>query len=200
MYSGLSTAQKLPWGRYLTLRSYFSPTSVMVSTSTVLLVEQQCITVFPVDRQHWITVHFFASKKSVLLRNAPVCHSFRSFRFAYDSSSAVYKDIDLQRIRNAEFDEPPDNCPVCLLKEQRGTEMYGQKLKAGVAWHGVNYHIYDFVMIKAEQGPCHIGHIINIRFPQNYRSHDLPIVTVKLMGRICTIKTRPRDVIKDEAS
>lgn len=143
-------------------------------------------------------MHFFASKKSVIIRSASVCHSFRLFRFAYDSGSAVFKDIDLQRIRYAECDEPPDNCPVCLLKEQRGTETYSQKLNAGVGWHGVNYHIYDFVMIKAEQGPCHIGHIIDIRFPQNYRSHDLPVVTVKLMGRISTIKTRPRDVIKDE--
>lgn len=200
MSSGLNTAQKLLWGRYPIPRSCSSLTFVMASTLIVLLVEQWCTCASPADRQHWITIHFFASKKFVPLRNASVGHSFCPFRFAYDSSSAVYKDIDFQRIRYAECDEPPDNCPVCLLKEQRASETYGQRLNTGVGWHGVNYHIYDFVMIKAEQGPCHIGHIVDIRFPQNYRSHDLPVITVKLMGRICAIKTRPRDVMKDEVA
>lgn len=197
MFSGLSIVQKLPWGRYPILKSYFSLTSAIVSISTASLAKQQYTTVLPVDHRHWITKHSFTSKESVTLRNASVRYSCYSLRFAYDSGSAVYRDIDWQRIRYAECDEPPDNCPVCLLKEQRGTETCAQKLKAGVGWHGMNYHIYDFVTIKAEQGPCHIGHIIDIRFPQ-YRNRDLPTVTVKLLGRICTIKMRPRDVIKDE--
>jgi DNA (cytosine-5)-methyltransferase 1 len=115
------------------------------------------------------------------------------FRFAYDSNSATIKDIDIQRTRLVESEEPPDNCPVCLLAEQRDQEEDARKLPFGVAWHGVNYHIHDFAMIKAEQGPCHIGHIVHIRF----RTKSGPVVTVKLLGRISTFNITP-DITKDD--
>jgi len=89
--------------------------------------------------------------------------------------------------------QPPDNCPVCLLSEQRDQEEDPRILSSGVAWHGVNYHKYDFAMTKADQGPCHIGYIVDI-----LRTKSGPIVKVKLLGRISTIKSRPEDVAKDE--
>jgi DNA (cytosine-5)-methyltransferase 1 len=95
-----------------------------------------------------------------------------------------------------ESEQPPENCPVCQLTEQRDREEDARELSSGVAWHGINYHIHDFVMIKAEQGPCHIGHIVRIRF----RTKSGPIVTVNLMGRISTLTTRPQNVNKDEVS
>jgi hypothetical protein len=49
-------------------------------------------------------------------------------------------------------------------------------------------------MIKAEQGPCHIGRIVHIRS----RKKSGPVVTVKLLGRISTLKSRPEGVTKDE--
>lgn len=119
-----------------------------------------------------------------------------SIRFVYDSNSATYKDIDIERMRLVEWEQPPENCPVCLLAVQRDQEEDPRKLSSGVAWHGINYHIHDFVMIKAEKGPCHIGHIVHIRF----RTKSGPIVTVKLLGRISTLKTRPQNVTKDEVS
>jgi len=51
-----------------------------------------------------------------------------------------------------ESEQPPENCPVCQLTEQRDREEDARELSSGVAWHGMNYHIHDFVMIKAEQG------------------------------------------------
>jgi DNA (cytosine-5)-methyltransferase 1 len=117
-------------------------------------------------------------------------------RFVYDSNSATYKDVDTQRTHLAESEQAPENCPVCLLTEQRDREEDACQLSSGVAWHGINYHIHDFAMIKADQGPCHIGHIVHIRF----RTKSGPIVTVHLLGRISTLKSRPRNVTKDEVS
>jgi DNA (cytosine-5)-methyltransferase 1 len=94
----------------------------------------------------------------------------------------------------AESTKPPDNCPVCLLSAQRDREEDARLLSSGIAWHGVNYHIHDFAMTKAERGPCYIGQIIHIRF----RTKFGPIVKVKLLGRVGSIKARPEDVTKDE--
>ena len=104
----------------------------------------------------------------------------------------------MQRIRSAESDEPPNNCSVCLLLEQRNAEKVDRRLKTGVAWHGVNYHIHDFVLIKAELGPCHIGQITHIQFSSKSRSHELAVITAKLLGRICTIGALPSDIERDE--
>jgi DNA (cytosine-5)-methyltransferase 1 len=117
-------------------------------------------------------------------------------RFAYDSTSATYTDINARRTHLAESEAPPENCPVCILTEQRDREEDARPLSSGVAWHGVNYHIHDFAMIKSVQGPCDIGHITHIRF----RTRAGPIVTVKLVGRISTLKICPDGVTKHEAS
>jgi DNA (cytosine-5)-methyltransferase 1 len=99
-------------------------------------------------------------------------------------------------MRLMEDEQPPENCPVCLLAEQRDQEEDAHELPSGIAWHGVNYHIHDFVMIKADQGPCQIGHIVRVR----YRTKSGPLVTFKLLGRISTLKVRPDNVTKNEVS
>jgi DNA (cytosine-5)-methyltransferase 1 len=101
----------------------------------------------------------------------------------------------------AESDRPPDNCPVCLLHEQRDQESYGRKLLDGVAYDGQSYHLDDFVLFRAESGPAHIGYITNILFPVKATSRAPTVVTVKRVGRVSDlVGVLPSSVIKDEVS
>lgn len=119
-------------------------------------------------------------------------------RLVYDSHSGTFLDVDTEQMSLADSEEPPNNCPVCLLGEQRNSEELPQQLQTGVAWHAVNYHIHDFVMIKAVDGPCQVGHIIRIQFPESSRLEDKPFATVNLLGRIGNVKGRPRELMRDE--
>src|ERR1700683_3095015 len=147
MSNGSNTAPKRPWEKYRTLKSCFSLTSVMDSISIASSVRLQCTTttLFRVLRQQCLITIFIASKKHVVSNCTCL---ILPIRFIYDSNSATYMDIDTQRTHLVESEQPPDNCPVCLLTEQRDQEEDPRKLSSGVAWHGTNYHIHDFAMIK----------------------------------------------------
>lgn len=95
--------------------------------------------------------------------------------------------------------EPPHDCPVCALEEERTQQESCCRIKAGIAWHGMNYHYHDFVMIKADKGPCRLGQICAIVSPKS-RQRGLPTIGVKLMGRVSTLNNRPANVVKDEVS
>jgi DNA (cytosine-5)-methyltransferase 1 len=109
---------------------------------------------------------------------------------------ATYTDVDKHGIEAAGSGEPPNNCPICLAVEQRDSEACDRNLRTGVAYRGVNYHVYDFALIRANDGPCQVGHITDIRFPQGSLS---PNVIVKLLGRVNNLSgLLPPNVIKDE--
>jgi DNA (cytosine-5)-methyltransferase 1 len=103
-------------------------------------------------------------------------------------------------MRTAECDQPPDNCPVCLLVEHKAEESYVRRLPRGVAFQGRTYHLSDFVLIRAEKGPCTIGYITNFKYPGKAQRQTMAIVTVRLLGRINGIGVLPGDVLKDEVS
>ena len=95
--------------------------------------------------------------------------------------------------------DPPNNCPVCLLVQQQ--ESYVSRLPNGLVYLGINFHIHDFVLIQADKGPSHVGHIMDIRFPgKSYRRRS-PKITVKLLGRISSLgRALPLNIVKDEVS
>ena len=115
-------------------------------------------------------------------------------RFMYNSKTASIENVDHQASLAVESHPPPDNCSVCLLQEQRNLDEVSMVLQGGVAWHGNSYHVHDFVMLKADKGPCHIGQIKSINVPDRVPS----TISVRLLGRICTMEARPEDVDKDE--
>ena len=102
--------------------------------------------------------------------------------------------MDRQTSLAIESHPPPDNCSVCLLQEQRSLDEVSMVLQGGVAWHGASYHVHDFVMLKANKGPCHIGQIKSINVPDRATA----IISVRLLGRVSTMETRPESVDKDE--
>jgi DNA (cytosine-5)-methyltransferase 1 len=122
-------------------------------------------------------------------------------RFVYDSVTSAFTDVDRQRIEAAKNEGPPHNCSVCLLVEQRDQESFGCRLPTGVAYHGINFHIYDFALIRADEGPCHVGHIIDITFPRKFQRHQSTKITVRLLGRVSRLGgVAPRTIVKDEVS
>lgn len=115
----------------------------------------------------------------------------------YERESATFRDIDEERV-NLLSEEPPHNCPVCALDEERSLEMEARVIESGngVAWRGTNYHRHDFVMIKADRGPCLLGQISDIKQPKHRR--DLPFLLVKPLGRTSALRCRPTHAAKDE--
>jgi len=81
--------------------------------------------------------------------------------------------------------------------EKREDELIPQKIPHGVAWKGVKYHVHDTIMIRAEEGPCHIGQIFRINFSQS-DDQDSLFVRVRLFGRIDKLGLRPASELKDE--
>lgn len=64
---------------------------------------------------------------------------------------------------------------------------------------GQQYHVYDFVLIRTDRGPCDIGYIVDIKFPK--RDTEVPAMECRRVGRIRDLaKILPADVIKDEVS
>ncbi|KIL00792.1 hypothetical protein PAXRUDRAFT_29521 [Paxillus rubicundulus Ve08.2h10] len=119
------------------------------------------------------------------------------YRYIWDDDLGVFKDIDMEALMSAQNEPPPHNCHVCDLGERFDEDMQAETIRGGVRWHRVNYHIDDFVLIKADEGPCHIGHIISFNPRDRHGNNDFT-VTVKLFGRIDMLGNRPVSTMKDE--
>ena len=106
--------------------------------------------------------------------------------------------MDIKRLTLAAVQEPPNNCAVCLLNEQRDHEKETRELKDehgnkhGVAFAGVEYHLEDFVLYRAETGPANIGYVTKIQVPNES-------ITVRKVGRISSLEgILPNHIVRDE--
>ncbi|KAI6000261.1 S-adenosyl-L-methionine-dependent methyltransferase, partial [Pisolithus marmoratus] len=93
---------------------------------------------------------------------------------------------------------PPDCCHVCDIVKQYDHDLLAHPVNNGVAWHAREYHIDDFVLIKAEDGPCIIGHIRDIFLAPDSADEDDNKIVVTLLGRVDKVSCRPETVLKDE--
>ncbi|CCM04603.1 uncharacterized protein FIBRA_06785 [Fibroporia radiculosa] len=121
--------------------------------------------------------------------------------FFYDEPNALYRDLDDPNSIAALASEPPENCPVCLLSEQREHERVGQLIEDGVAYGGLNYHVHDFALLRAENDvdSADIVQILDVRFSTRARSAHLAVMSVRMLGRIGDIMhICPHGIIKDE--
>ena len=117
----------------------------------------------------------------------------------YDPVLSTFTSMDVKRLTLAAAQEPPNNCPACLLNEQRDHEKESRELKDehgnkhGVAFAGINYHLEDFVLYRAEDGPANIGYVTKIQVANNS-------VTVRKVGRISSLDVRvlPSHIVRDE--
>lgn len=99
---------------------------------------------------------------------------------------------------SAQAEYPPDCCPICDKRDQFNYDLHAHPLRRGVAWHQQKYHTDDFVLIKADEGPCHIGHIRHIRLAADSADDDDNKITVSLLGRVDKLGCRPETLLKDE--
>lgn len=117
----------------------------------------------------------------------------------YDPVLSTFTSMDLGRLTLAAAQEPPNNCSACLINEQRDHEKETRELKDehgnknGVAFAGVTYHLEDFVLYRAEDGPANIGYVTRIQV-----SNDT--ITVRKVGRISSLDVLPSHIVRDEVS
>ena len=122
-----------------------------------------------------------------------------SNRFQYDHTLCSYEYIDRRRLKMFSGQSPPDNCLSCALTEERDLHISPLKLTDngvihGLAFAGKHFHLEDFVLYRAESGPCHIGYIVAVTFEPRSA-----FVTVRKVGRISDLeRILPSTTIKDE--
>ncbi|KAG6884780.1 hypothetical protein C0993_008341 [Termitomyces sp. T159_Od127] len=124
-------------------------------------------------------------------------------KFVYDANQATYTSSVLERRELVASSRPPFNCTICYLLEQQDQEKAENKLRDekgtmnGVAFRGEKYHFEDFVLYHAQQGPAHLGYIVDLRIISNKRVQSE--VYLRRVGRISLLgDVLPDDVLKDE--
>jgi len=110
-----------------------------------------------------------------------------------------YTSIDMKHLELCATQMAPNNCSVCLLREENDMDTHPRELKDeygnpdGVAFAGTRYHLEDFVHYRAEVGPANIGYITNIEIGKESK------VTVRKVGRISSLgNILPEKVLRDE--
>ncbi|KAL0951860.1 hypothetical protein HGRIS_008520 [Hohenbuehelia grisea] len=137
------------------------------------------------------------------------CHS------VYCHDTGAYEDIDEERSSLAGASEPPDNCPVCLLKAQKLQEQDAQPIFAsnpadsesvdGVSLRGNTYHIDDYVFVRqnseSSPGAARIAQIIEIdsHAARGKNGSWRPKLLVRWLGRIMDLRdVLPEEYMRDE--
>lgn len=122
----------------------------------------------------------------------------------YDINQATYTSTVVERRELVASSRPPFNCTICCLLDQQDQEKAENKLRdekgnmIGVAFRGQKYHFEEFVLYHAQQGPAHLGYIVNLRIINNKKVQSE--VYLRRVGRISSLgNVLPDDVLKDEA-
>lgn len=119
-------------------------------------------------------------------------------RYEWDDLLATFKSVNVEKMISAQAEHPPDCCHICDMLDQFDYDSHAHPLRRGVAWHQHKYHIDDFVLIKADEGPCHIGHICDIQLPPGSVDDDDNRIVVSVLGRVDRLGCRPEGLLKDE--
>ncbi|KAF8167566.1 hypothetical protein B0H34DRAFT_792278 [Crassisporium funariophilum] len=145
----------------------------------------------------------FAGKVTVHQRPSPdkiVKPDEYFYNFMYDAKLSAFTSIDTKRLDLSATQDPPHNCPACMLDAQREVETDVRELrdehghKHGVAYGATNFHLEDFVLYRADKGPADIGYITGIAL-----STKPPSVTVRKVGRISSLASiMPAKMLRDE--
>lgn len=96
--------------------------------------------------------------------------------------------------------EPPHNCTTCVLHEEEEMQSRGRIIRKagaiiGVAVRGTTFHVGDFALLRAEQGPARILQLVG------FYSGDPIWVKAQLLGRVSDlVNLLPADEVKDEVS
>ncbi|KAG9313921.1 S-adenosyl-L-methionine-dependent methyltransferase [Chiua virens] len=115
------------------------------------------------------------------------------YRYMWSRSNGTFKNADVDALTASGQKPPPDYCPVCDLHHEYEERAEVAKIHRGIRLQGIEYHIDDFVLIKADEGPCHIGQIIRFMHGRGHAE-----VVTRLLGRTDKVGSRPDTLLKDE--
>jgi len=118
-------------------------------------------------------------------------------RFLYDKTDASFVDLPPPVDAHA-TSEPPHNCVVCAQREEEEMRAQGRVIRrtgavTGVAVHGTTFHVGDFVLVRAEEGPARIVQITGL-------FSGSPVwIRAQLLGRVSDlVDLLPADELRDE--
>ena len=115
----------------------------------------------------------------------------------YDKKDASFTDLPLPVDAHAAAD-PPHNCAICARRGEEEMRAHGRIMRkagavTGVAVHGSTFHVGDFALVRAEQGPARIAQLVGVY------SGDPIWVKVQLLGRMSDLANLlPPDELRDE--
>lgn len=118
-------------------------------------------------------------------------------RFLYDKKDASFVDLPPPTDAHA-ASEPPHNCAICARREEEEMQAHGRVIRrtgsvTGVAVHGATFHVGDFALLRAEEGPARIGQITG------FFSGSPVWIRVQLLGRVSDLEDLlPADELRDE--
>ncbi|KAF8131609.1 S-adenosyl-L-methionine-dependent methyltransferase [Boletus edulis] len=115
------------------------------------------------------------------------------YRYLWDDYEGTFTNVDVDALAASAREPPPDNCPSCETAKKFEEDTGPVKIHLGMRWHGVDYHLDDCVLIKADEGPCHIGQITEFIHGRGFTD-----IKVRLFGRIDKVGRRPETTLKDE--
>ncbi|KAH9973348.1 S-adenosyl-L-methionine-dependent methyltransferase [Lactifluus volemus] len=119
------------------------------------------------------------------------------FRFMFDKKDASFTDPPPLSDSYAAVD-PPHNCALCARREEEETQARGRIIRkagvvSGVAIHGATFHVGDFALVRAEQGPSHVAQFVGMY------SGDPVWVKMQLLGRVSDLADLlPSNELRDE--
>jgi DNA (cytosine-5)-methyltransferase 1 len=118
-------------------------------------------------------------------------------RFLYDKKDASFVDLPIPSDAYA-ASEPPHNCAICAQREEVEMQAQGRIIRragsvTGVAVHGATFHVGDYALLRAEEGPARIGQITG------FFSGSPVWIRVQLLGRVSDlVDLLPADELRDE--
>ena len=116
------------------------------------------------------------------------------FRFVYDKTDASFTEP----LPAPPPTDPPFNCTVCARREEEEIQAHGRVVRrgggvAGVSVHGTTFHIGDFALVRAEEGPSRIAQLVGVF------KNDPVWVKLQLLGRVSDLgDLLPSDELRDE--
>ncbi|KAH9984055.1 S-adenosyl-L-methionine-dependent methyltransferase, partial [Russula compacta] len=119
------------------------------------------------------------------------------FRFLYDKKDASFMDLP-PPIDAHITPDAPHNCIICARREEEQIKAHGRIIRkagtvTGVAIHGATFHVGDFAILRAEEGPARIVQIIGLY------SGDPVWIRVQLLGRVSDlVDLLPDSELRDE--
>ncbi|KAK7058661.1 hypothetical protein VNI00_002297 [Paramarasmius palmivorus] len=124
-------------------------------------------------------------------------------KFEHDHLSGAFTSFDYDVLRMTSQLPPPENCPVCVSRDQKEMDQGPREIDDGraVFYQGQSFHLHDFVLFRSveEDQPARIGQISKIVFPKGQCHADNIEVELKRLGRIHVFGDHlPPKEMKDE--